>query len=67
MTKEITTPADLRIAMEADWESYHAVYECSGDKELQAFIDRANGNLTVALELCKEATELFNEMQSNCF
>jgi len=61
------TPEDFRTAMAADWEKYHATYECSDDSDLQQILDKAKGNLKKALKLAKADTDFFNEMQSNCY
>ncbi len=63
----MTTVEEFQAAMAQDWETYHATYECSDDEELQEMLDEAGGDLEAALKLAKADTDLFNEMQSNCY
>ena len=61
------TVDQFRAAMAKDWGTYHATYECSEDEDLADMLERADGKLDRALELAKEQTDLWNEMQSNCY
>lgn len=61
------TITEFRDAMAKDWETYHATYETSEDSDLAEMLEEAGGDLTAALKLAKKATDLWNEMQSNCY